>query len=513
MSDPYTPRDSQAGRKTGKDKARGYVPTPMSVAVDMVRKLEGWPAKPGLLLDPGCGDGVFVEAAIRVAVERGHCPVEVSRRIFAVDIVSPFSAISARMRRLERELETEYELGVICFGADILDWDIPADIGFVAGNPPYLEAKRMSDTLKAKVKARCPIAAVGAFDLYGAFVELVSSIVVSGAEAVLIVPNRILSAKWAKGLRESILEECVVDLYDLSADKVFPSTSVYPVVVRLQRAVDGDALSVPGVRDRGEVLLPPSLLDRVPNSAWPVLPATPGLQDCVIRALSSSTTVSLDHAVDARWCVSFHRAGLRDSYVSSEKPDSEHANRFIGGVPYSGNREVGWLKIDWAGTWIDYDEERARADKNQLPPLSIFAAPKLVVCQNARRCRCAVDVVGHVLKDTFITMTLRPGVPRWWLYWTALVLSSNIFHLVYESLNAGSRKGGGFLSFLPSTLGRVPVPRLEGLSPSAIAKLYNDCSTGDDHAWARLDAIVATLYGLDAKMLDSLSSADVPPRD
>jgi|APSaa5957512535_1039671.scaffolds.fasta_scaffold27953_3 SAM-dependent methyltransferase len=514
----YAPRDSQAGRKTSAEKSRGHVATPLSVAMDMVRKLETWPSNHGILLDAGCGDGVFTEAAIRVAAERGADPIDVSHRIVAIDISDPFDGVSTRMRALEQELGLEDDLCIQVVEGDLLSMPDPSGIQWVVGNPPYLESKRMSDALKEHVKHYCPTAARGAFDLYGAFLEVALNLVIDGAEAVLIVPNRILSAKWARDLRGSIVRNVVVDIEDLSGQDVFSGTAVYPVVLKMRKPVAGSRHEVPGIISTGGVFLPAGLLDRMmPGGppSWPVLPSEPGLQDCIIRALTGSETVTLDRIVDVRWCVSFHRAGLRDDYVFSEEPKTPHARKFVGGVPYAGNREVGWLTIRWDGTWIDYDEEKAREDKNQLPPLSMFDGPKLVVCQNARRLRCAVDLDGgYVLKDTFLALIPRPGVPRWWLWWLALVLSSDIFHLFYESLNAGSRKGGGYLSFLPSTLSKLPIPKpTAGLYGSILDTRYTSCSLGDESEWSNVNAMVSALYGLDEKMREALSRSEFPPRD
>ena len=59
-------RNSEVGKKTSPKKLNGQFYTPLPIAERML-ELVGWPlAHPGSrLLDPACGDGVFLEAAIR----------------------------------------------------------------------------------------------------------------------------------------------------------------------------------------------------------------------------------------------------------------------------------------------------------------------------------------------------------------------------------------------------------------------------------------------------------------
>lgn len=438
-------------QKTTAKKRRGQFYTPLAVAERMLAMLR-WPEPIGsaVLLDPACGDGVFLEAAIRKVVSldlpRTTTEAVIAKSILGWDIDrEALGAARKRLRRVFAELKQTGSLPRLA-ERDSVD-AVDARFQAVVGNPPYLEAKRMPIPLKRWLKERCSLAARGAFDLYTAFVERALEWTVDGGEFCLLIPNRFLVTAHAEALRQRLLETRHVTVVDLSKEKIFDDATVYPVIVR--------------ARCRRK---------RVPirRTVIPVLPRQASGRALVARLLEDPRFRALGEIADIRWTVSFHRAGLRDRYVFRERPPYPGAcpRKFLGGDRFSGNREVEAGRISWAGYWIDYDEARARADKNSFPPLALFEQPKVVVCQNASRARTAVDREGFVLKDTFLAIVAKPGQDDSVLDWISQVLNSQVFRYVYEHWYAGTRKGGGYLHFLKRYLDPFPIPPLPRVGAS-----------------------------------------------
>lgn len=512
---PVTPERaaSLVGQATSEAKLRGEVYTPLEVAMGMVRRLD-WPARGPRLLDPACGDGVFLEAAMRRLAELDLSPSRVrtivGEGLVGWDLHAP--ALAACRERLEA---VSCELGfdgaipaLIC--CDAL---VPTDERFhvVLGNPPYLEAKRMPEALKARVREHCPLASKGAFDLYGAFVELGLRLLSSQGELCLIIPNRFLVTRYARELRKRLLASTALRVMDLSTSRVFEGAAVYPVVVH----ADSDA--GPSYRveawDEPEraVDLPADVLRRELDGMLPLLPAHPGGRSLLRRSLSGSPFQPLRECYDIRWCVSFHKAGLRDAFVTDCEPsEAVDPRRFLGGGRFQGNREVQPCRIRWAGWWIDYDTERARQARNGFPPLAVHTAPKVVVCQNARRGRAALDRQGFVLKDTFLSVRLRdgvPGDPEVRLAWLVLVINSRIFHYLYEHVYGGTRKGGGYLHFLARYLDPFPLPPPPELE--SVSSLHGALERGED-AWDAAEALVRRAWGVTEREREALDAYAFP---
>jgi hypothetical protein len=201
----------------------------------------------------------------------------------------------------------------------------------------------------------------------------------------------------------------------------------------------------------------PALFARSHSRAFFAPPEETVLREALERLLHAEPR--LDEVLDIRWSVSFHRSGLRERYVTSERPDSPHARRFLGGAAFAGNGEVRRYRLGWAGTWIDYDETRLHSDGNVVPPLALFERPKVVICQNGRTLRATFDEEGFVLKDTFLCGDPRDvdhplrRRPR------ALVglLCSRAVHFFFSHVFYGGHVGGGYLHFLRSFLIDVPL--------------------------------------------------------
>lgn len=486
---PYaTGRDNQVGRRTSLPKLNGRVYTPAALAKHVVA---GLPMSPGSRwLDPSCGDGAFLAAVLERAIESGVSGLSVEG--WDIDGEALDSA-AARLGPLAAAAGATLELT----HRDALE-PTPRRFDCVVGNPPYLEAKRMADGLKARLRAEGWVSATGAFDLYAIFVELAARLTVAGGRFSLIVPNRLLVTGATARLRELLLSRGTVSLEDRSGSDDFgAAAAVYPVVLTWH---EGGARSL---RASGEAdgLEAAWVSDRL-GGRWGVVWQGPG-GHLLRRVLHAPGLARLSERFEIRWTVSFHRAGLREQFVSEDRPDSPHARRFLGGGRFAGNRELDEGQIRWAGGWIDYDEARARECGNAFPLVALFDEPKVVVAQNARRCRAALDRSGLVLKDTFLLVRARGDVPdaERWLAWLVLVLQSDVFHVLYAQLFAGTRKGGGYLHFLGSYLAIMPIPAppdgpLETRDARTAEQLVRQAYgvTDDEGAW--LDASAGVAWAL-----------------
>ncbi len=481
---PYaTGRDNQVGRRTSVPKLNGRVYTPDALArhvVDGLGMATRW-------LDPSCGDGAFLAAVLQRAIDDGAPGLHVEGWDIDGDALA---AASARLEPLARAAGATLSL----VHRDALD---PTDARFdrVVGNPPYLESKRMSDALKRRLRKGGWEAATGAFDLYAIFVELASRLVSPGGQVSLIVPNRLLVTGATAGLRALLLSRGTVSLEDRGGAGDFgAAAAVYPVVLTW---TEGGPRTL---RARGaDEGLEHTLIASKLGGRWGV--PWHGVGGALLRrVLREPSLTPLSDPFEIRWTVSFHRAGLRERFVSADRPHSPHARRFLGGGSFAGNRELDDGEIRWAGAWVDYDEARAREVGNAFPAIALFDAPKVVVAQNARRCRAALDRSGLVLKDTFLLVRPRDGQDdeERGLEWLVWVLQSDVFHVLYAQLFAGTRKGGGYLHFLGSYLASVPIPPpppgpLEGVDRATAERLVRDAYgvTAEEAAWLDASAGVA----------------------
>jgi len=508
-------RESVVGQATSQAKLNGRVYTPLGVAQQMLERIR-WPTSgPGpSLLDPSCGEGVFLDAALR-KLASSDLPIQEAISIIESQMEGWDINAEALATCAERLRAVSTDLGFQGRIPHLVHRDALADRGeqfdFVVGNPPYLEAKRMPDSLKRHVKACCPVAAKGAFDLYSAFVERGLKILVDQGELCFIIPNRILVVSYASGLRSLLLTTSHIRVFDLSTARVFEDAAVYPIVLVARKGTRRGYRVEAWNDDGNSIELPVEAIESRTAGMLPLLPETSGGRALLRRVLTAPEFKPLKAFASTRWCVSFHRAGLRDKFTFDGPPKKPTGTpmRFLGGGRFMGNREVQPFGISWGGWWIDFDESRARAERNQLPPLEIFKAPKVVVCQNARRCRVALDRTGYVLKDTFLSVRCRSneheraGLPEW----ITLVLNSRLFHYLYEHLYGGTRKGGGFLHFLPRYLD--PFPFAEPPDDVDVRALHDAVEKGKTPL-SEVDTIVERAWGITSVELKVLNVYEFP---
>jgi hypothetical protein len=317
-------------------------------------------------------------------------------------------------------------------------------------------------------------------------------------------------AEYARPLREKLLRETTIEeLIDVSDLPTFRDAAVYPIllVVRKSPPPAGHHVRTGIITDLAQLETGDFCTGAVAQEQWlqtshrvcwlpPMEPVACGLID---RLMADETTVPLSDLLDIRWAISFHRAGLRYRYIFPE-PTGCCPRRLLGGKRFQGNGDVRRYRLNWGGWWIDYDEERARADKNQLPPIELFSGPKLLIAQNARRIIATLDSDGFACKDTFLVGCPRPDAPP--LAYLLGLLNSTLMSYLYGVLFKATHVNGAYLHYLGCYLDDLPLRLTD--DPTPIIELVDALLAPDLPVAARrevdrqLDNLVYELYGVNA---------------
>ena len=88
------------------------------------------------------------------------------------------------------------------------------------------------------------------------------------------------------------------------------------------------------------------------------------------------------------------------------------------------------------------------------------------------------------------------------------MLNSGVFHVVYEALYGGTRKGGNFIHFLGSYLHPFPLPE----PPVGATRLHDAIVRRPDDPvlLAQIEDMVRAAYGVTADEAAALDDVDVP---
>lgn len=188
------------------------------------------------VLDPSCGDGVFLHEARSAGLEELH-GVEVDAR----------AAASCRARVPEAEVVTgdlfEIELGAGSFDA-------------VVGNPPYVRQERLSAAQKQRVRQRLRHGwpempdqlldrLVGRGDLAAAVIARALNLVRPGGRVAFVVSSALLDAGYAAALWELVARVGAVRaVIDAPDERWFADAAINPVIVVIERGAAPGSVAI-----------------------------------------------------------------------------------------------------------------------------------------------------------------------------------------------------------------------------------------------------------------------------
>lgn len=208
---------------------KGHVPTPPAIVDLMVAKLfhRRAPKATDVLIDPGCGDGPFVEGVLRYCDARGLD----SPQMLGVELdAQHLERAKPKFRGKKTVRLTE---------ADYLMRDLgPAD--FVIGNPPYVPITDLDAEEKTRYRERFE-AASGRFDLYILFIEQSLRNLKPGGRLCFITPEKFEYVATAAPLRQILANWTIRELHHVD-EQTFPGLVTYPTITTLvKRAAPREA--------------------------------------------------------------------------------------------------------------------------------------------------------------------------------------------------------------------------------------------------------------------------------
>lgn len=196
---------------------KGFVPTPPETVDSMIDLLfrRRTPRVDDTILDPGCGTGEFIDGVIR------WC----EKRKLALPNIVGVEADPRHLPTLKRKYRRFHRIRLQ--HVDFLQ-ENSAKYDYIAGNPPYVPITALSESEKARYRARYATAR-GRFDLYLLFFEQALRQLAPDGRLVLITPEKYLYVETAGPLRE-LLAHYHVEEIRLVREDTFGELVTYPTI-------------------------------------------------------------------------------------------------------------------------------------------------------------------------------------------------------------------------------------------------------------------------------------------
>lgn len=228
------PRAVSRGRfaDLDEDKLRGGYYTSSQIA----EWLCGWAIQSAddAVLEPSCGDGAFLEAAVRRLLSLGASPAKVARRLTGIEIIS--AEAQSAVERLRPDLGKLADK-IVC-NSDFFAWwqktDQPA-FNVIVGNPPFIRYQSFPEPHRTRAMAIMGEQGLTPNRLTNIWVPFVVAATASlkpGGRLALVLPAEILQVTYAAQLR-SYLTDRFARIDVIACNELFFQNAEQEVVLLL----------------------------------------------------------------------------------------------------------------------------------------------------------------------------------------------------------------------------------------------------------------------------------------
>jgi len=470
-------------------KRNGIYYTPRPVAERIVSA--ALDALPGLnrrtvfrlrIIDPACGCGAFLAAAMRVLHRRfGVLPPP--ENICGIELQPLAAEVAAlRLRWLYLSLTDRPGAPRIVRADALREKVFPApSFDLVLGNPPFVPVNSIPEQEKRRLRAEYRFTN-GRFNLFSLFLELGARLTREGGVCGWLAPDRLLLNTQGEPMRRWLLTE-----------QRLISASALPPGLFGKAVIDSAAVIF-----RREPMPPDGSvrIDSAESVPAADILAFPG---CRIVAGLGGDGAFL-RTVRAHSVPLGEIADVRDGVIQGTVGDALFANspkRAANPKPLLTGRDVTRMKIAPHSRWIDYDPARmnaleearrgTRANGLRMRTREVFERPKILSRQTADRIVAACDPVGRY----YYANTLHGTAPlrgTFSLHFLAVVMNSAVVDRWYRIV--ASESGKPFPQVKIAILKRLPVCRAVRAEQCAVLRAYRN---GGQSA---ADRLIARCYGL-----------------
>ena len=458
------------------------------------------------ILDPACGSGAFLNAALQfLMAEHKHIDemeakvtgstiefqsVENSileNNLYGVDINEESVGIAQlalwlRTAKPHRKLNSLNQ-NIKCGNSLISDPAIAGDKAFdwqkefpqvfekggfdvVIGNPPYVNAIEIKKSYTSEAFnyiKRNYETAKGTVDLYIYFFEKGLSILKMDGVLAFITPNRYLSASYGAALRNYIIERySFYQLIDYSDKRVFEDASTYPVITMLQNSQSNPNVMCGKFDEETHKLIcknyPSDKLNILEESILGFL-----LNDKLSitqKVISQGLALTNAGAINAT-----STAKEADDYAPLIMEDPSGYKLINTGTidPFYttwGNNTLTKQGKQYLTPYLPNNDPRISANRHNL-----YSSPKIIISKIGLKCEAFYDSNGEYASiDTNCIHSFKDGyLPEYVLCW----LNSKLYNYMFECFFDGLRMSGGYLLYSSPNLRNTyikPIP-LESQHP------------------------------------------------
>lgn len=343
--------------------------------------------------------------------------------------------------------------------------DLDGAFDVIVGNPPYIDSEWMTKHWphERRYCAERYSYASGNWDIFCAFIGKAADLLRPRGTLSMIVPNKLMTARYASSVRRYLLERGQVELIrDYSAVPVFP-VAVYPIVFAFKQGTTGPtSYEKVTVRTRAKTAVGDAIAKelRIDGEEW-------RFEGENIAGSSFVPLIKVARVNDAATVAEAYE--LKDLISDDFNPGEEDLKIVNSGTidPYV--HHWGEKKLRYLGRGLTHPV-LLEADQGAYSARRVQQArtPKILVANMTKRLEAIYDEDGKLLAAKSVNI-VRPRCNPWLLL---AILNSDFMSRYYEQKFHGRKLSGGYLQIAPAALEQLPIPgEIDSDTVKAIEKL------------------------------------------
>ena len=511
------------------------------------------------ILDPACGNGVFLLASYDLLLDTFRQHIASLRRRYAHTeylVVTGQQTIAFTGQEYWQEDNLHYHLLTHCiFGADsdaaalqlaaeslaakspgsdvvpalvlcdsLIKWEAQSELfaaedrtgalcsfwrnqfDYVVGNPPYIAVTRMSPEQKSYYRQHYHCAE-GRLNTFVLFVE--RAMEKASVKVGMIVPSRLLLNTQYDAIRRHILSRCKLQTVYEANEGVFSGAVVDTVVLIIKTGQADTTSGQISIERQYKGELHKELIGQEKFLASPgsCISFAAGRTETTVLEALAKLSVALGQIADVRDGIIQGAVGPELFLGSQLKPDPRCKPVLSGHMitPYS---------CQWQGEYIWYDPARLTELENartvgrgrglRLRNPAIFERPKILSRQTADHIIAAMDTQGYYYMNTLHGITITdPNFDPWYVL---AVMNSEIIRCWYAWQFAET--GRSFAQVKIANLKQLPVLCLEPAERGNIARFAQGMGLNQCEqpllSQQTIDAILYRHSGLDDQSVQTM---------
>jgi hypothetical protein len=339
--------------------------------------------------------------------------------------------------------------------------DILAEGGFdvVIGNPPYINAIRLSKTVGKTVKEYWKhkyCSAKGAYDIFVLFFEQSLNVCKEGGFVSFITPNKYLSSPYGVALREAISKNYkLIKVLDLSKVKVFDDPMVYPIITIIQKTkpskeykISTERIFSENVTDKKTYQISSRNLTLLPDYNWgSILSENVGIIERIFDKCKPLEEVAVVQATST--------ASEADEY-------SQYINENNDGLRIINTGTIDRYRTTYGITKFMHHGKQltkpfldiSRVSENRK---GLYANPKIIISKLALRIEGFLDENGKYASVN--TNCIHSPQKDYSLKYLVGVVNSRLMSFIYSEVFSGLRMSGGYFQFQAPQLRILPIAK------------------------------------------------------